>query len=228
MGTRLGRFVARLRLVVLASGRGSNLESLLRASRESRMDADVVLVAGNKPEAPALDVARNAGVPTFVSPSKGRAQAEHERELRPAIDAARPDLVLLAGYMRILTPDFIQAYEGRLLNIHPALLPSFPGLDAQAQAHAAGVRIAGCTTHFVTADVDAGPIVMQAAVAIPPGASVDDVRARILVAEHDLYPRTVQLLATGKARYQKGRVVFDLPPVDGPLDGPLFSPGVRG
>jgi len=192
------------------------------------MDAEVVLVASNKTDARALEVARKAGVPTFVSPSKGRAQAEHERELRPAIDAARPDLVLLAGYMRILTPDFIRAYEGRLLNIHPALLPSFPGLDAQAQAHAAGVRIAGCTTHFVTEDVDAGPIVMQAAVAIPPGASVEEVRARILKAEHELYPRTVQLLATKKASYQNGRVVFDSLAVSAAHGAPLVSPEVRG
>lgn len=189
------------------------------------MDADVVLVASNKPDAPALETSRAAGVATFVSASKGRTQAEHEHDLRPAIDAARPDLVLLSGYMRILTPDFIRAYEGRLLNIHPSLLPAFPGLDAPGQAHAAGVRIAGCTTHFVTEEVDAGPIVMQAAVAIPPGASAEDVRARILEAEHELYPRTVQLLATKRASYRSGRVVFEAS--EAPERAHLISPEVR-
>lgn len=198
----------RLRVAVLASGRGSNLESLLRASREGRMAADVVLVLSNKADAPALDVARKHGVEARAVEGKGLEREAHEALLRPLLDAARPDLVALAGYMRILSPSFIRAYEGRLVNIHPSLLPAFPGRDAQAQAHAAGVRVAGCTTHFVTEDVDAGPILMQAAVALPPGATVDEVRARILAAEHRLYPATVQMLATGAARWEAGRVVF--------------------
>src|SRR5260221_12951707 len=134
----------RLRLAVLASGRGSNFEALVRASREKRMDADVALLVVNKPDAGALDVAKREGIRALASPSKGRA-AEHERETLAAIEAAQADLVCLAGYMRVLSPQFVRALEGRLVNVHPSLLPAFPGLDAQGQAHRAGVRIAGCT-----------------------------------------------------------------------------------
>lgn len=188
------------------------MESLLRASKEGRMDADVVLVVSNKPDARGLDVARAAGAPAVCVPSKGVEKAEHERRVVAAIEDARPDLVCLAGYMRILSPEFVKRFEGRVLNVHPSLLPAFVGLDAQAQAHQHGTRIAGCTTHFVTADLDAGPIVMQAAVPVPPGASVDEVRARILEAEHVIYPATVHALATGRARLEGGRVVWrDVP-----------------
>lgn len=198
----------RLRLAVLVSGRGSNLANLLAASRDGRLDADVVLVASNRADAPALQLARQAGVPTQTVESKGLPREEHEAKLVPLLDAARPDLVVLAGYMRILSGAFIRHHEGRLVNIHPSLLPAFPGMDAQAQAHAAGARIAGCTVHFVNEQVDAGPILAQAAVALAPGLSPDEVRARILEAEHLLYPRALQLLATGRARWDAGRVVF--------------------
>ncbi len=209
----MGAAMPRLKLAVLVSGKGTNLESLLRASREGRMDADVALVLSNRAEAPAVQVARQAGVRTVVVESAGRSREEHERLVREALDAAAPDLVLLAGYMRILTPAFIRGHQGRLVNIHPSLLPAFPGLEAQQQAHAAGVRVAGCTTHFVTETVDAGPILMQAAVAIPPGATPEEARLRILEAEHRVYPATVQLLAEGRARWDGGKVVFrDLPP----------------
>jgi phosphoribosylglycinamide formyltransferase-1 len=214
--------VPRLRLAVLVSGRGSNLEALLRASSEGRMDADVALVVSSKPDAGGLEIARRAGVPTFVAASKARAQADHEAQMRPAIDAARVDLVLLAGYMRILTPAFLRAYEGRLLNIHPSLLPAFPGLDAQGQAHARGVRIAGATVHFVSEEVDAGPILAQAAVAVPPSASADDLRARILAVEHQLYAHAVQLVASGRARYDHGRVAYAADVRAG--DAALFAP----
>ncbi|MEA3200696.1 MAG: phosphoribosylglycinamide formyltransferase 1 [Thermoplasmata archaeon] len=205
----MARAMPRLRLAVLVSGRGTNLENLLRASREGRMDADIILVASNRAEAPAVAIARAADVPVAVLPSAGLTREEHERQLDEALSRAAPDLVLLAGYMRILTPAFIRRHPGRLLNIHPSLLPVFPGLEAQQQAHAAGVRIAGCTTHFVTETVDGGPILMQAAVAIPPGASAEDVRLRIRDAEHAIYPASVQLLASGRARWEQGKVVFD-------------------
>ncbi len=196
----------RLRLVVLVSGRGTNLGNLLAASKDGRMDADVVHVISNRPDVGALDIAKRHEVPTTVVPSRGLDRETHEAALVRAIDAARPDLVVLAGYMRILTSEFIQRHEGCLINIHPSLLPAFPGLDAQGQAARAGVRIAGCTTHFVTEDVDAGPVIMQAAVGIPPGASVDDVIARILEAEHRIYPTSIDLIAKGKVRYHSGRV----------------------
>lgn len=213
--------MARLRLAVLVSGRGSNLESLLRASREGRVDAEVVLVLSNRPDAPALGVAARFGVPAEVVPSAGVPREAHEASLLERLDAARPDLVCLAGYMRILSPAFIRAFEGRLLNIHPSLLPAFPGLEAQAQAHAVGVRVSGCTVHFVTADVDAGPILAQAAVPLPPGCTVDEARALILAAEHELYPRAVQLIASGQARWENGRIRYQDAE---PPGGVLFSP----
>lgn len=213
----------RLRLVVLVSGRGSNMENLVRASREGRMAADVVRVVSNRPDAPALALAKSLGVEAVAVDSRGRAREEHEALLRPVIDAAAPDVVALAGYMRILTAGFIRAYEGRLVNVHPSLLPAFPGLDAQLQAHQRDVRIAGCTTHFVTPEVDAGPILMQAAVAVPPGASPEEVRRLILAAEHRIYPETIQLLATGRARLVEGRAV--LRDVAAP-PAMLVSPGV--
>lgn len=198
--------MARLRLVVLVSGRGSNLDSLLAASQAGTMQAEVVLVVSNKADAPALDVAKRAGISTRVVSSADVERAEHEALMMRAIDEARPDLVLLAGYMRILGAPFIQRYRGRLLNIHPSLLPAFPGLDAQGQAHRARVRIAGCTTHFVSEDVDAGPILAQAALAVDPAWSVDELRSRILALEHELYPMSVEMLASGRARYENGRV----------------------
>ena len=202
----------RLRVAVLISGRGSNLRSLVQASKEGRMDADVVLVASNRAEAGGLEFAKGEGISTFVSPSKGRPREEHERELAGAIDASGADLVALAGYMRILSASFVRRYLGRLVNVHPALLPAFPGLDAQGQAHAAGVRIAGCSTHFVTEEMDAGPVLVQAAVAIPPGASPDEVAARVLEAEHRIYPLTIHHLAQGRVRFEGGRAVWRDPP----------------
>ena len=203
--------MARLRLVVLASGRGSNLEALLAASRAGSMAADVVRVVSNKPDAPAVDHARRAGVEATVVPSAGMDRAAHERAMMDAIDAARPDLVALAGYMRILGREFVARYHARLVNIHPSLLPAFPGMDAQGQAHARGVRIAGCTTHFVTQDVDAGPIIAQAALAVDPAWSAEELRLRILALEHKLYPASIHALATGEARLEGERVVCKRP-----------------
>ena len=203
--------MARLRLVVLVSGRGSNLDALLAASRSGAMHADVVRVVSNREAAPALDVARAAGVEASVVPSASLARDEHEERLFPVIDAAKPDLIALAGYMRVLGPRFLARYQGKVVNIHPSLLPAFPGMDAQGQAFARGVRIAGCTTHFVTEDVDAGPILAQAAVAVDPRWSADELRVRILELEHALYPRSVDMLATGRARLVGGRVVVDEP-----------------
>ncbi len=214
--------MTRLTIAVLASGRGSNFEALVRASKEKRMDADVALLVVNKADAGALDVAKREDVRALVSLSHGRG-AEHEREVLDAVKGA--DLVCLAGYMRVLSPAFVRALEGKLLNIHPSLLPAFPGLDAQGQTHRAGVRIAGCTVHFVNADVDAGPILAQAALAVDPAWDEATLATRILAIEHKLYAGAVQLLASGKARYEKGRVVFA-----GTLAGshPIFSPDVLG
>lgn len=196
----------RLRLVVLVSGRGSNLESLLSASLSGSMPADVVRVISNKPDAPALGVARAAGVQTVVLPATDLSRDEHDARMIEAIDAARPDLVVLAGYMRILGASFIERYHDRLVNIHPSLLPAFPGMNAQRQAHARGVRVAGCTTHFVTADVDAGPIISQAALAVDPAWSAEELELRIRALEHELYPMTIGMLARGEAKLDGARV----------------------
>ena len=212
----------RPKLAVLASGRGSNFEALVRASREKRMDADVVLLDANKPDAGALGLAKRDGIPALASASQGRGP-EHEREVLAAIEGANADLVLLAGYMRVLSPTFVRALEGRLLNIHPSLLPAFPGLDAQGQAHRAGVRVAGCTVHFVSAEVDAGPILAQAALAVDPAWDEEDLAIHILGLEHKLYASAVQMLATGTARYESGRVVYSGAHVVG---RPIFSPDI--
>lgn len=211
----------RPRLVVLVSGRGSNLESFLAASAAGTMRADVVRVVSNKPDAPALAVAKRHGVEARVLPSAGLSRDEHDARVAAAIDEARADVVVLAGYMRILGAPFIQRYRGRLLNIHPSLLPAFPGLDAQTQAHARGVRIAGCTTHFVTEEVDAGPILGQAALVVDPAWSADELRARILALEHRLYPASVQLVASGRARLEGDTVRFS--DAAAPHAAPLFS-----
>lgn len=213
----------RVRLAILISGRGSNMRSLVAASREGRIAADVALVASNKADAPGLAWAREQGVATFVSPSKSRTREEHEGELMRAIDESGATLVALAGYMRILSPAFVRHYRGRLVNIHPSLLPSFPGLDAQGQAHAAGVRIAGCTTHFVTEEMDAGPIIMQAAVPASPSDDAHALAARILEAEHAIYPLTIHHVAAGNARLIDDRVVWRDAP--GPTGGVIVSPG---
>lgn len=215
----------RLRLVVLVSGRGTNLRSLLDASSAGEMLADVALVLSNRPDAPALALATERGVEARAIPSAGLAREAHEALLCDAIDAHASDYIVLAGYMRIFTPAFIRRYAHRILNIHPALLPAFPGLDAQAQAHAGGVRIAGCTVHFVTEDVDAGPILMQAAVALPVLATPEMVRERILEAEHRIYPASIHLLATGRARLEAGRVVYR--DVAAPSPTVLVSPEVE-
>ncbi len=198
----------RLRLVVLISGRGSNLEALLNACRDGRCDADIVRVVANRADASGLALAKAAAVDAVVVPSSGLARDAHEAALARAIDEARPDLVALAGYMRILGPDFVRRYQGRLINIHPSLLPAFPGLDAPGQAARAGVRVAGCTTHFVTEATDAGPILMQGVVALSPGVSPEELATRILRVEHRVYPATVQLLASGRARWHQDSVAF--------------------
>lgn len=212
--------MARARLVVLVSGRGSNLESLLAASRDGRLDADVVLVVSNRGEAPALQVAAQHGVATRVVPSAGLPREEHDRLVSDAVDAARPDLVLLAGYMRILGGAFIARHRGRLLNIHPSLLPAFPGLDGPGQAHKAGARLAGCTVHFVTEAVDAGPVVAQAALPVDPAWGAEELRARILALEHRLYPRCAQLVVAGRVRLDGDRVAYLDVPVP---QSPIFS-----
>ncbi|MCS7101691.1 MAG: phosphoribosylglycinamide formyltransferase [Burkholderiaceae bacterium] len=202
------------RVVVLISGRGSNLQALLEAARIERwratLDADVVHVISNAPQAAGLAVARAAGVSTEVVDHRAFAsRAAFDAALATAIEAQAPSLIVLAGFMRVLTREFVQRFAGRLINIHPSLLPAFPGLATHRQALAAGVRFHGATVHFVGAEVDAGPIVGQAVVPVRPDDTEEALAARVLQVEHRLLPTCVRLLLEGRVRLQDGRVVAD-------------------
>ena len=181
----------RPRLAVLASGRGSNLRAIHRAIASGALEAEIGLVIGDREQAKALAFARQADIPTDYIPYDKRDRRHFEQQAAKLIQAAGCDLVILAGFMRLLTKYFIDTFEGRILNIHPSLLPSFKGVDAQGQALAHGVKISGCTVHIVTEDMDAGPIVAQCAVPVLDGDSVDTLSARILEQEHRLFPEAI-------------------------------------
>ncbi len=199
----------RRKLGVLISGRGSNLAALIEACRAREFPAEIALVISNRPGAPGLDFAARAGIPAQVIDHKRfTSRAAFERALDEALRGADIGLVCNAGFMRILTPDFVEAWRDRHLNIHPSLLPAFRGLDTHERALAAGVRISGCTVHFVRAEMDAGPIVAQAAVAVLPGDDADALAARVLRAEHRLYPWAVRLVASGQAWVEGERVAY--------------------
>lgn len=200
---------ARRRAAILISGRGSNMAALLDATADPAFPAEIVLVLSNRPGAGGLARAEQAGVPTLVIDHKqfdGR--PAFDAALDAALEAAGVELVVLAGFMRLLTAEFTGKWLGRMVNIHPSLLPSFKGVHVHEQALAGGVRFSGCTVHFVTADMDAGPIIGQAVVPVVPGESPDDLAARTLSAEHRLYPAAVALVATGEARLEGGRTVY--------------------
>lgn len=196
-----------IRIGVLASGSGSNLQALLDATRDGRIDGTVAAVVVNVPGARALDRARDAGVPAELIPSKGVAdRAAYDQEVVSRLAAHRVDLVCLAGWMRLVTPGFLSAFGPteatrgcpRVMNVHPALLPSFPGLHAQRQALDYGVRLSGCTVHFVDAGTDTGPIIVQAPVPVLPGDDEAALSARILLEEHRIYPLAVEWYAEGR------------------------------
>ena len=200
--------MARVSVVVLISGRGSNMASLLAAAAANELSsARIVAVIANRPDAAGLRTAAAHGVPTAVVDHRQFAgRDEFDRALRAAIDAFAPDLVLLAGFMRILGESFVRHYHGRLLNIHPSLLPSFPGLHTHRRALAEGVRIHGCTVHFVTPDLDHGPVVAQAAVPVLDDDDEITLAARVLAQEHRIYPLAVRWFAEGRLRVEDGRV----------------------
>ena len=200
-----------LRLGVLASGRGSNLQAIIDAIETGALHARIVVVISNKREAPALDRARRHGITeVFLDPKpfSGRPDTReaYDRALLDVLQKYEAELVLLAGYMKIVTSVLIQAYPHRIMNIHPALLPAFPGLDVQQKALDYGVKISGCTVHFVTEGVDEGPIIVQAAVPIHEADTAETLAARILEQEHRLYPQAVQLYAEGKLHVEGRRV----------------------
>jgi phosphoribosylglycinamide formyltransferase 1 len=223
-----------LRIGVLASGSGSNLQALLDACAAGRIDGQVAVVVCNVPGAGALERASRAGVAAALRPSKGAERAAYDAALVELLRSHGVDLVCLAGYMRIVTPAFVSAFGPtpssrgcpRLMNIHPGLLPSFPGLHAQRQAVEHGARIAGCTVHFVDEGTDTGPVIVQAAVPVLPGDTEEELTRRILAQEHRLYPQAVRWLAQGRLSVQGRAVRVDgagQPPpavlVNPPLDG---------
>jgi phosphoribosylglycinamide formyltransferase-1 len=198
----------RLRLAVLASGRGSNLGAILDACRRPGFPARVVVVVSDREGAPALARARQEGVEAvFLDPKAHADRAAYDAALSATLERHRAGLVCLAGFMRLLGPAFVSTWGGRLINVHPALLPAFPGLRAQRQALERGVRIAGATVHFVDDGVDTGPIILQASVPVLPGDTEDSLSARILVEEHRLYPEAIRLFAEGRLAVAGRRVL---------------------
>ncbi|WP_329605355.1 phosphoribosylglycinamide formyltransferase [Zavarzinia marina] len=199
----------RRRTAVLISGRGSNMAALLDAAADPAYPAEIVLVLSNRPGAGGLARAEAAGIPTRVIDHKAYdGRAAFDAALDAALEEAGIELVVLAGFMRLLTPGFTEKWLGRMINIHPSLLPAFKGVHVHEQALAGGVRFSGCSVHFVTADMDAGPIIGQAVVPVVPGESPDDLAARTLAAEHRLYPAAVALVASGEAALADGRTVY--------------------
>ena len=214
--------MSRTRTAVLISGRGSNMTVLVEAAKAADYPAEIALVLSNRPEAAGLAYAAGQRIPTLALdhrayPDRGSFDAALDGALREA----GIELVVLAGFMRILTPGFVEAWAGRMINIHPSLLPLFRGTHTHEQALAAGVRVHGCSVHYVVPELDAGPIVAQGAVPVRTGDDPDSLAARILVQEHRLYPAALALVASGRARLEDGRVVF-ADGTDGP-DGALLT-----
>lgn len=186
-----------IRLAVLVSGRGSNLQAIIDAIRAKRLEASIDLVVSDVADAPAIDRARVGGIPVAVVRRRDYpARAEFERALAEAVEKARPDLVVLAGFMRLLGPAFLDRFSGRVINIHPSLLPAFPGLEAQRQALEYGVRFTGCTVHYVDYGMDSGAVIDQRVVEVMPGDDVDSLSARILEQEHDLLVDVIRRMGT--------------------------------
>lgn len=205
--------MAGLKVAVLISGRGSNLLSLLESCAAPRSPARIALVISNRADALGLEHAEKAGVASLVIDHKTFADRDSfDAALDHALRSAGIELVCLAGFMRLLTPGFVTSWQGRLINIHPSLLPSFKGMHTHRQALAAGVRIHGCTVHFVTADLDAGPIIAQAAVPVAAGDDEASLASRVLEAEHHLYPLALSMLASGRARLDGDRVTLTRTP----------------
>jgi phosphoribosylglycinamide formyltransferase 1 len=209
-----------LRVAILASGRGSNLQSIIDGIEAGQVQARIVAVISNKKDAVALERARKHGLTDiFVDPKPfaGRPDSReaYDRSLLEILQQHNVELVLLAGYMKIVTVVLVSAYANRMMNIHPSLLPSFPGLDVQKKAIDWGCKLAGCTVHFVTEGVDEGPIIIQAAVPILDDDTPDTLAARILVQEHKIYPRAMQLFAEGRLRVDGRRVLIDDAKPDG-------------
>jgi phosphoribosylglycinamide formyltransferase-1 len=192
----------RRRVAILISGRGSNMAALVKAAGAEDFPAEIAVVISNRADAPGLEKARASGISAVVVESKpfGRDRAAFEAALQAVLDGHRIDLICLGGFMRLFTADFVRRWYGKMLNIHPSLLPSFPGLDPHGQALRAGVKISGATVHFVIAETDAGPILMQGAVAVSDHDTAQTLAERVLEVEHRIYPDALRLVASGEAR----------------------------
>lgn len=197
-----GRRMEKRRTAILISGRGSNMAALVAAARQPDYPAEIALVVSNRPKAAGLTAAVEAGIPTAIIDHArfDKDREGFERALQSELEAQRIEIVCLAGFMRLLTPWFVTRWQGHMINVHPALLPAFKGLDTHARALAAGVKIHGATVHFVVPEVDSGPIIAQAAVAVREGDSEETLAARVLAVEHRIYPLALGLLAQGRVR----------------------------
>ncbi|HUE04174.1 MAG TPA: phosphoribosylglycinamide formyltransferase [Bryobacteraceae bacterium] len=195
------------RLGILLSGRGSNFEAIAGNVHAGNIAAEIAIVISNRPEARGLELARQRGLPAVCIPSKGLDRVVYDAMLVDELKKHAVDLVCLAGYMRLLSAGFIREFPGRVLNIHPSLLPSFPGLDAQHQALEHGVKVTGCTVHFVDEYLDAGPILIQAAVPVLDDDTVDTLSARILDQEHRIYSQAIRMVVSGALRIEGRRVL---------------------
>lgn len=199
--------MAKLRLGVLASGRGSNLQAIMDAAAAGRLEAEVAVVVSDKKEALALERARSRGIPAVhIDPRSFASKEEYEAAVVETLNRHGVELVCLAGYMRLVGKTMLQAFPNRIMNIHPALLPAFPGLNAQKQAVEYGVRYSGCTVHFVDEGVDTGPIILQAVVPVLPDDTPETLAARILEQEHRIYPEAIALFAAGRLEIRGRRV----------------------
>jgi len=200
------------RIGVLLSGRGSNFEALAESVAAGRIpNAEIALVVSNRENAPGIERARNRGIEARVIPSKGLEREAYDKLVAAALNEKKVELVCLAGYMRLLSPYFVAAFPHRILNIHPSLLPAFPGLEAQRQALEHGAKFSGCTVHFVDENLDAGPIVLQAAVPIEDGDTVETLSERILREEHRIYTEAVRIVLEGRYRIENRRVLITSP-----------------
>ena len=212
-------------IVILISGRGSNMEALIAARDAGQLPVNIAAVISNRPDAKGLETAARAGITAhFIDHKTFAGREAFDAALAECIDQFNPDLVVLAGFMRILSEGFVRHYAGRLMNIHPSLLPSFPGLHTHQRALEEGVRIHGCTVHFVTPTLDHGPVIIQAAIPVLDGDTEESLAARILVQEHKVYPQAIRWFAEDKLTLENGRVRLSADLADTAV---LISPEVR-
>lgn len=212
------------RVAILISGRGSNMMSLVEAARAADYPAQVVMVISNRPDAPGLTWAKSQGIPALGLDHKLYEDRAHfESQLHAVLTASKVELVCLAGFMRLMTSNFVDTWRDRMINIHPSLLPAFKGLHTHERVLEAGVKITGCTVHYVRSEMDEGPIIAQAAVPVSAGDNADTLGARVLAIEHQLYPHALRLVASGRTRVERECVLVD---GDGRNASPIFSPSI--